>query len=426
MKILLINPNRYHNPPVMPIGLEYLAGAVMAAGHDVNVLDLCFSDSPEEELLKALQSLKPDITGISIRQVDTALYRGNQFFLPEICDYVQMCKEHGFPVVLGGSGFSIMPDKILKYTGAQYGIYGPGEQVLVALMDQLQQGTIGDSIPIRNGYMALKVDHPTVCRADMVDPSQYIENEGGFGFRTQHGCNETCFFCVEAATPVSHCTPQAVAREIQQLVDRGATQFHLCDAEFNESESHCIDVCRAIMETTGPVPWTLYMKPEPISGELFRWLAGSGATMITLSINTLQYGQDNFTQLEPFFLLARDQGIKVMVDLSVGYPDEPPAITARMLDFLEGLPMHSVGVNSYFRVYPGTPLYKQICATPRLQNRLLPGFPEDDFLAPVFFCQISEQELRPLIAGRQKFRVEGFDMATNYQRVKRDCEGKTR
>jgi hypothetical protein len=147
--------------------------------------------------------------------------------------------------------------------------------------------------------------------------------------------------------------------------------------------------------------------------------------MITLSINTLQYGQDHFTRLEPFFLLAQEHGIKVMVDLSVGYPDESPAVTARMLDFLDGLPLHSVGVNSYFRVYPGTPLYKRICATPGLQDRLLPGFPADDFLSPVFFCQISEQDLRQLIAGRQKFRIEGFDMATNYQRVERDDDGKT-
>jgi radical SAM superfamily enzyme YgiQ (UPF0313 family) len=168
------------------------------------------------------------------------------------------------------------------------------------------------------------------------------------------------------------------------------------------------------------------MKPEPVTAELFRMLAGSGATMITLSINTLQYTEDHFTKLEPFFLMAQDHGIKVMVDLSVGYPDEPPSDTGCMIDFLAGLPLHSVGVNSYFRVYPGTPLYKQIYATPRLQDRLLPGFPTDDFLAPVFFCQISEEELRQLIAGRPEFRIEGFDMATNYQRVKRADDVKTR
>jgi len=419
MKILLINPNTYRNPPVMPLGLEYLAGAITEAGHDVDVLDLCFSNNPSEELVKAMQNRRPDITGITVRQVDTALYHGNRFFLPEIRDYVRLCKNFGIPVVLGGSGFSIMPEKILSYTGAEYGIYGPGERALVALMDELQQGKVSDRVSVRDGYIALKADHTPTLRADVIDSSQYLQHEGIFGFRTQYGCNESCFFCVEAGTPVSHCDPQAVAREIEQLIGRGASQFHLCDPEFNISESHCIDVCRAIVDITGAIQWTLYMKPEPVTSRLFHWLAVSGATMITVSIDTLRYGPDSFTRLEPFFFLARDNGIKVMVDLSVGYPDEPLSVTARMLDFLDSFPLYSVGVNSYFRVYPGTLLYNKILATPHLQDRLLPGFPSDDFLSPVFFCQISEQELKPLLNGRQKFRLEGFDMATNYQRLKK-------
>jgi radical SAM superfamily enzyme YgiQ (UPF0313 family) len=418
MKILLINSNRYRNPPVMPLGLEYLAGAVRKAGHDVDLLDLCFSDNPLQDLMEALHSFRPDIAGITVRQVDTALYQGNRFFLPEIRDYVRVCKKFGIPVVLGGSGFSIMPGKIMAYTGAHYGIYGPGEQSLVTLMDELKRGVGSDRGSVRNGYVALKSDHPATPRADIVDSSQYLQNEGIFGFRTQYGCNESCFFCVEAKTPVSYCDPQAVAREIEKLLDRGARQFHLCDPEFNVSESHCVDVCRTIADLTGPIRWTLYMKPEPVSAGLFHWLAASGAAMITLSIDTLRYRPESYSRLEPIFLLARDNGIKVMVDLSVGYPDEPLSVTARMLDFLDSLPVTSVGVNSYFRVYPGTLLYKKILATPRLQDRLIPGFPSDDFLAPVFFCQISEQELRPLLNGRQKFRLEGFDMATNYQRVK--------
>jgi tryptophan 2-C-methyltransferase len=418
MKILFINPNRYHDPPVMPIGLEYLAGAVTKAGHDVDVLDLCFSDNPSEELVEALQSLRPDIAGITVRQVDTALYRGNRFFLPEIRDYVRLCKKFGTPVVLGGSGFSIMPGKILTYTGAQYGIYGPGEQALVELLDELRQGASGDKNFIRNGYVALKSRQSTISRADIIDPSRYLQHEGIFGFRTQYGCNEACFFCVEAKTPVSFCDPLTVAREIEKLVDRGARKFHLCDPEFNVSERHCVDVCSAIVDITGPIVWTLYMKPEPVSVRLFHWLAVSGATMITLSIDTLRYRPKSYSRLEPFFFLARDNGIKVMVDLSVGYPDEPLSETSRMLDFLDSLPVTSVGVNSYFRVYPGTLLYKKIFENPHLQDHLLPGFPGDDFFAPVFFYQISEQELTPLLSGRQKFRLEGFDMATNYQRLK--------
>jgi hypothetical protein len=40
MKILLINPNRFHSPPVPPIGLEYIVGHLIHGGHSVEVLDL--------------------------------------------------------------------------------------------------------------------------------------------------------------------------------------------------------------------------------------------------------------------------------------------------------------------------------------------------------------------------------------------------
>ena len=44
MRVLLINSNRKGDMlAAAPIGLCYVASAVEAAGHSVNVLDLCFS-----------------------------------------------------------------------------------------------------------------------------------------------------------------------------------------------------------------------------------------------------------------------------------------------------------------------------------------------------------------------------------------------
>ena len=40
-------------------------------------------------------------------------------------------------MIVGGPGFSIMPEAILDYIGADYGVVGEGEQVLVKLLDGL-------------------------------------------------------------------------------------------------------------------------------------------------------------------------------------------------------------------------------------------------------------------------------------------------
>ena len=41
MNIALINTNQIR-PPISPVGLEYIAEALHAAGHEVHVLDLCW------------------------------------------------------------------------------------------------------------------------------------------------------------------------------------------------------------------------------------------------------------------------------------------------------------------------------------------------------------------------------------------------
>ncbi|MFX0030612.1 MAG: cobalamin-dependent protein, partial [Candidatus Hermodarchaeota archaeon] len=127
LKILLVNPNRFHSPPVIPIGLEYLVTALEKHNHDVEILDLCFSDTPEKDLDEFLCNKTFDIVGFTIRNIDSAIYFNNDFFLPDVKSLVQCVREQKIPTVLGGSGFSAMPNEILDFLKADYGIIGPGE-----------------------------------------------------------------------------------------------------------------------------------------------------------------------------------------------------------------------------------------------------------------------------------------------------------
>ena len=43
MHVALVNTNRIE-PPIAPIGLDYVAEALHAAGHHVEILDLCWVD----------------------------------------------------------------------------------------------------------------------------------------------------------------------------------------------------------------------------------------------------------------------------------------------------------------------------------------------------------------------------------------------
>ncbi len=412
MKILFINSNRYQHPPVIPIAIEYLAGALSKTNHSYAILDLCFADDPIAEIRNSINIHNPDVIGITIRQVDTVLYQNNEFFLPEIKEYITICKENDRIVILGGVGFSIMPEKILDYTDANYGIEGPGELALIDVLNKLENNE--DIQRVVNGYSYFNKPNFKFDRELLFNYKKYIENDGIVGFRTQIGCNEKCIFCTEGNKNIIYHKPESVAKEIMDFKNKGFTKFHLCDSEFNINLKHCISICKAIYKYAGLTDWVLYMKLEPFSDELFYWLKKSGADLITLSLNTKDV---NYKKLEEFCHLASLNNIKIAVDLSTGFPNEDINSLLKMIDALDPLNVSTVGVNSFYRIYPGTPLFEQIEKNGSMNKYLINWKPGVDYISPVFYNYFNEEMLKKAIGNKKKFRIEGFEKATNYQRV---------
>jgi radical SAM superfamily enzyme YgiQ (UPF0313 family) len=146
--------------------------------------------------------------------------------------------------------------------------------------------------------------------------------------------------------------------------------------------------------------------------------------MLTLSIDTCSHTSAQYGRLAQLFSCGQEKGIEVIIDLSIGSPYEEDDEARRMFDFLDEQPVVSVGVNSYFRVYPGTPLYQQLMLDNKLTQFIIPRKPDMDLLYPTFFCRFTEEKVRQFIGGREIFRIEGLEKATNYQRVSPCRQGK--
>lgn len=412
MKILFINTNRYHFPPVVPLGVEYLAGELSKTRHRFEVCDLCFSSDVDNDIETAVKRFHPDAIGITVRQIDTALFQNNEYFLPDIKRIVAGCAKCGCMTILGGSGFSIMPGEILSYTGADVGIFGPGEPALADLLNRLDRN---EKAPrLIDGYDYFTDSEYHFSRELLFDYGAYAQKGGIAGFRTQVGCDGRCLFCIEAGTRILFHPPDQVGRELAMLKEHGIERFHLCDSEFNLELNHAVAVCKSIIANCGPINWTLYMKPEPISEALFFYLRQSGAQLITLSLNSID---NNFGSVEKFCSYASRYRIKIAVDLSTGFPDEGPDSLERAVGFLDSMEVSTVGVNSFYRIYPGTGLHDLIKKNESMRTFPVKGTRGDTLLEPVFYNSFTEDVIRKAIGDRKKFRVEGFDKATNYQRV---------
>ncbi len=153
--------------PVYPIGLDYLQGALQQVGfNNTHILDLRQAGGEVSNLdqrqtrsldiiTQKVKETSWDIIGISIRNIDstyppdpTQLHQ--HYYLPQIklyVDCVQAATNNRTHIILGGSGFSMMPDEILGYLGGNcYGVVGPAEAVLPQLIADLLDNKVRQKI----------------------------------------------------------------------------------------------------------------------------------------------------------------------------------------------------------------------------------------------------------------------------------------
>ena len=122
MKVALVNTNRIR-PPIGPIGLEYVAEAINEAGHRVEVLDLCWADDPGAAIRAFFEPGGFGLVGLTLRNTDDCAYTSRQSFLREFNGYVDAVRAFtDAPIVIGGVGFSVMPETILRLCNARISV----------------------------------------------------------------------------------------------------------------------------------------------------------------------------------------------------------------------------------------------------------------------------------------------------------------
>ena len=287
MKILLISPNVEHLPdPVFPLGAAYIAAALEQAGLDCHCLDLCFSDDPLTLTAETLEWLQPELVGLSLRNVDNVSYPCSVSYLPFYQALMKTIRLHSrAPVVLGGSGFTLLPDELLRFLSADYGIAGEGEVALLRLIRHLNGEVLleKDDLPIirpGRGPVAVLDPLPFPARGKF-DGARYLRSGGMGNLQTKRGCPFGCIYCtyplIEGRT-VRMRSPDSVCAEIQILKSQGIDTLFITDNEFNFPMEHALAVCREIVRRKIQIKWSAYANPAFISTELLEAMQAAGCT----------------------------------------------------------------------------------------------------------------------------------------------------
>ena len=127
--------------PVYPLGMSMVAAALSGAGHEVQQLDYLQQERSLESVLEEVKRFQPGMIGISVRNIDNVNLLNTEYYIHNVKNMVEAIRTvSDARIVLGGAGFSLIPEQILEETGADFGVIGEGEQLMVAFADGAEPG----------------------------------------------------------------------------------------------------------------------------------------------------------------------------------------------------------------------------------------------------------------------------------------------
>ena len=209
MRVLLISPNREVSPdPVYPLGLASLAAVLKAGGMTVKGSDLCFHPDWTKVLEQDLESFRPDCIGLSIRNIDNVTYPRSIAYLPFIKEVVDLCRlKTAVPRSWSAvRGFTLLPEGVLDFLGADFGVVGEGESAFLDLLekmaaDRLPRLSAGASPPgpsrdrIVTGEPIKELNALPWPDREVFDAAAYREQGGLTNIQSKRGCPFHCIYC---------------------------------------------------------------------------------------------------------------------------------------------------------------------------------------------------------------------------------------
>jgi radical SAM superfamily enzyme YgiQ (UPF0313 family) len=362
------------------------------------MLDLLTAADPRRIVADSIARFKPDVIGLSVRNIDDQRMHDARFLLDQARDAVTWCRESTeVPMILGGAGFSILPQPILDYMGVEMGIQGEGEAVFPELLKRLQSGRNIDELP-----GVFQRGKPSPARRSfskgldsfrLPDPALLTHSLSGakdapVPVQTRRGCPLSCSYC---STPtiegslVRWRSPESVVAWMARCADEGFRHFYFVDNTFNLPPSYAAHLCNQIIEAKLDVSWRCILFPGGLNERLIELLARAGCREASLGFESgnghmLHRMKKRFAPEEVLRAseALRRRRIRTMGFLLLGGPGETQASAEESLKFAESLKLDAMRLSIGIRIYPNTEVA-------RIAEREGLIASEQDLLLPKFY-----------------------------------------
>jgi radical SAM superfamily enzyme YgiQ (UPF0313 family) len=379
--------------PTYPIGLDYVMNAI-SPPHQVRTVDMNELKT-ENALAGVLSQDMPDIIGLSIRNIDNTDEAHVKTFIGEFRDLIGTIRQHSKGlIVLGGSGFTILPGEFMTRLDADFGVIGEGER-LQLLLKALENHQGGSDIPgvVTRGSRVVPPEpwSHSFTRGAFPDHSYtsfYLKRGGMLNLQTKRGCPFGCIYCtyphIEGNRFRFH-PPEEVADTAEMLQNAGAKYLYITDSTFNGSYEHSLEVAAAFKKAGISIPWGGFFTPTTPPTDYYRILADAGLMHVEFGTESLSNKMlDSYRkpfQIEDVFdshKAALAAGLSVAHYLMLGGPGENEDTLKETLTNADGLGKTVFFVFTGVRIYPHTALYDLALEEGQIT-------PQCNLLEPVFY-----------------------------------------
>jgi anaerobic magnesium-protoporphyrin IX monomethyl ester cyclase len=393
-RVLLINPSYSRNygsakagltNPVFPtLGLATVAGAALARGHDVRILDLSNRRYDWREVRTVIEAWGPEVVAIT---ATTPL-------MNQLRDLSILCKDISpdILVVGGGPHVSALPRESLEESALDLVVVGEGDITFADICDGLTPSSI-PGLYYRDGAGAIHSsgERPLVANLDDLPmPAWHLYHAPDYRRRVSRllarrppvtmaefsrGCVYRCDFCASKMTMglgYRQKSPERCAEEVRVMAGLGWREFMLADDIFTSDRDWATRVSQAVGAAQTGMLWscTNGIRVESAHEGLFRAMRAAGCYRVSFGLETgndsvLQSfgkgGRATVEQGRRAVDIARGAGLETSGYFLLGLSEDTEATMADTITYARSLPLDVLkfGVTVAF---PGTSMFNDLVA----------------------------------------------------------------
>ncbi len=353
MRVLLINPSYpFEEFPRLLVTLPYLASALRADGHEVEILDLLLARTTPAKIEARMARFRPELVGITSVTL-------NHHIASAIAEVVRKCDER-VPIAMGGPHVSFEIESSFRELPALDFIgIGEGEHTLVELARALGgrmdlrdvRGLAlrdGDRI-VRTAPRPLEDDLDAIPEParELVPLARYLAFDAHASIVTSRGCPYSCVFCSApqwTGRQVRYRNPTLCVDEIERVAAMGFKEISIEDDLFTLYRRHFLAVCNELIRRNTGIRWNAFSRVDTITPEVVELMARAGCQAICFGVESgsqeildLVRKGSNLAKVKNAMRMTQAAGISALASFIIGLPGETEASLRQTVAFANEL-----------------------------------------------------------------------------------------